>query len=183
MTGPNEALEPRALHERMGRLTDRLKERFEEFEKRIGKLEEGMREIGEMASKLGEAGSLLEKALPTIQAMGGRMGHLEGLVTDIMRMHTEQGEATLAALGALSARMDLMDKCPSAPDEGLRLTEVAVGDGTIEAGPTVPVVERTFRCLSCGQQSPHTKVDIPVEGSWKCKYCGGTTYYSGEKKD
>lgn len=179
MTVLDENLTLRALHERLGKLTDRLKTRFEEFEKRIGKLEEGMREIGGMTSKLGEAGSLLEKALPTVQGMVGRMGNLEKLVEDIMRMHTEQGEATLAALGALSERMDLMHPAaPSSSDHTLRTTHVAQ-----DVGPTVPVVERTFRCLSCGQQSSHTKVDFPVEGSWQCIYCQGKTYHAGEKKD
>lgn len=155
MTVLSEALEPRALHERLGRLTDRLKERFEEFEKRMGKLEEGMRDLGDMASKLGELGTRLEEALPVLEAMAD-----------------------------MESRVGALEKtAPSAPDEALRLTQVAVGDGKLEAGPTVPVVEEMFRCLSCGQQSPHKKLGIPVEESWKCEYCGGTTYHSGRRTE
>lgn len=162
MTVPNEALEPRALHERLGKLTDRLKTRFEEFERRIGKLEKGMREIGDVANKLGEVGTRLEEALPALEA-----------------------------IAEMESRVSALEKnVPSSPDYTLRTTHVMqdgtmvpVGDGTIEAGPTVPVVEQTFRCLSCGQSSPHKKMDLPVEGNWQCQYCGSTTYYQGNVKE
>lgn len=155
MKSPDEALSPRALHDRLGRLTERLKERFEEIEKRMGKLEEGMREIGEMASKLGELGTRVEEALPVLEAMAD-----------------------------MESRVGALEKpAPLSPDEGLRLTEVAVGDGNLEVGPAVPEVEKMFRCLACGQQSPQTKTDHPAGESWKCNYCGGTTYHAGKRTE
>ncbi len=144
-----------ALHDRLDRLTDRLKARFEEFETRMGKLEAGMRGLGEMASKLGELGTRVEEALPAPEAMAD-----------------------------MESRVGALEKpAPLAPDEGLRLTEVTVGDGNREVGPTVPEVEKMFRCLSCGQQSSQTKTDHPAFESWKCKYCGGTTYHAGKRTE
>ena len=162
MTVPDETLTPRALQDRLARMGERLKERFEGFEKRMGKLEEGMREIGEVASKLGELGTRVEEALPELGAIAGMEGRVSALENEV----------------------------PSSPDYTRRTTHVmqdgimvAVGDGKLEVGPTVPVVEKTFRCLTCGQQSSHKKLELPVEGSWQCQYCGGTKYYAGTPKE